>query len=201
MEVTVDERSNLNELVDQLKEKISRMIFSGSISRLESQIKNIQVECRDVPADFAHGKVLKNWMSIILVSGPSIRITLKAHYDKKDARSALSSTIVKNENITNTQLFDFVKEYSNLCAGILKKHFVSIDVPVGISLPLNTRGFYEAYFQPLRQNNTLYSVKELCFEQNSFYISCLIEILNPRELRPLINLKLDNHSDDEPEFL
>lgn len=127
---------------------VKEMIREVAVSRLGSLTgrSDIQIEAAE-----SSGAVFAPWMTLILVTGPQIRISLKIHFKSKVAR-ALAAPLFRSssDKISIDQGIDFIREFSNLTAGGLKKTLAEKGYATGISLPIVTRGFDEVFFRALQ---------------------------------------------------
>ena len=126
-------------------EKIKSMIANVAISRLRSLCQREDFEIQEVSGE---EQVFAPWMSLILISGPQIRLTFKAYFKSKTA-AAFAAPLFRLpvEQILVDQAIDFIREYCNLTAGGLKKALADAGLSTGISLPVVTRGFDEIFFR------------------------------------------------------
>jgi CheY-specific phosphatase CheX len=131
--------------------KLNRLIRNISRFQLAHQARTNEIDIDDFPEN---KKVYSHFMSIILVSGASLKITFKTHFKSKDAKVLASSIFnVKPDDVSVPQSLDFFREFCNLTAGSIKWALSQHEVEVGISLPIVTRGFDEIFF-PRKQNAT-----------------------------------------------
>ncbi len=136
--------------------------------------------------------VYGHWMSLILVVGEAIRITFKAHFMEEDARRFVAQvTGVPFDDVKGAQAIDYIKEYCNLVAGILKKGLLSQGAACGISLPMVTRGFDEVFFPKADGVRAFSACWKFKSEHGEIVCSTLFEV---QEASKLENLNFDEVS-------
>jgi hypothetical protein len=189
-----------------IKTKVSQLVRHAALTRIGDHTRHQGFELLELNQSFRPGQVLGNWMSIILVTGDALRVTLKLHFSLRDAKGlSLEVYGAKDPSeISDTQAIDFIKELSNLLAGYLIQAFEAIKIPMGISLPLCTRGFYEVFAdyseteQPLIRCSDIW---RLVFESFSIDSTVMIEISDSAALCELADYEPGvEHSDDASEF-
>ena len=190
--------------IEHIKDKINQIVRHSALDRVELHSRKSGFELEEVSDPCCVGQVLGSWMSIILVSGEPIRITLKFHFDRSSAgfMSPKLYGVDTVDQITDGQLVDFFKELSNLTAGNMIKIFKEVEIPLGISLPLCTRGFNEIFSDYQTEESPIikYSdIWQLSLGELSFSGTVMVEILKVEELKNLIDYELDA-SDDHGEF-
>ena len=145
-------------------------------------------------------------MSLILVTGTPIKITLKLHFSHKDIKKLIVPLyqVSAPEDISDQQSMDFIKELCNLIAGYIEQAFEQKDISLGISLPLGTRGFYEIFADytpttsPILKYDDLWSLK---FEDMDILGSVMIEISDINALENFASYDIvEDEDSDEGEF-
>ena len=180
---------------------IRDIIRNSSLMRLKTH-----AACEDfdiIDADVKDAKIYAPWMSLILVSGKAVRVTFKAHYMNKDAQYLAARVYgSKVDEVKKEQADDFIKEFCNLTAGLIKKSLEDATLSVGISLPLVTRGFDEIFFPVEGRKNTYMDAWELNYAEASILCSALIEVFDDSVLDKVRPLELEDSDDDgEIDFL
>ncbi len=192
-----------------IKNKLRELIRYASVSRLKVHTACTDIQFHEMQPDFRPGRILANNMVFILVSGDALRITFKVHFNL-DAGRHLAYRVFGGdapEHITVRQAIDYFKEYGNLVAGSIATLFERIDIGLGMSLPLCTRGFYEVFsdYTETESPTVMYSdFWVLQVNDQSLNCSALIEILDKMKLQPLLDLELaetESSDDEEMEFL
>ncbi|MCG8667870.1 MAG: hypothetical protein MI867_00525 [Pseudomonadales bacterium] len=191
--------------VETVKQKVIEMVRQAAITRVGDHSRLDGFELLELSDTRAAGEVLGNWMSIILVTGDAIRITLKLHFSSSDAKAV--SHVVYGEDspngVSDAKAEDFVKELSNLMAGYIVKTFEGMNIPMGISLPLCTRGFYEVFADYVPTESPLIRFSDLWrleYKNRAISGTVMIEISNPNALDALCDFDLDQDDDDDSEF-
>lgn len=179
----------------QIQEKVVSIIKHASLSRISAQ-SNDQFSINEWNGS-SEGRIFANWMSIILISGKSLRITFKTHFNHKDAKRLVASNPGRAE-ITPNQTIDLIKEFCNLTAGYTKQIFRECDHSLGISLPLCTRGFYEIF--STKNKITDYYVWTLDFPEVQLICSALIQSHDLQSLSNILTYKLSDSTDNAGEL-
>ena len=109
------------------------------------------------------------WMSLILIFGPEFQITFKVHYNTKSIQKMSRNALPNNSS--SDVVADFVKEYCNLVAGLIKSYFESIHVPSGVSLPLVSRGFDDVFSIHQLMSDSILDIWTLSCQEES--ITCI----------------------------
>ncbi|MFY7931000.1 MAG: hypothetical protein ACOVS5_19185, partial [Oligoflexus sp.] len=87
-----------------------------------------------------------HWMSFILLAGEGGKIMFKAHYSSADIQGLVARALNKDVDKINRQLTsDFMREYCNLTAGVIKARLAEVGIHTGLSIPIVTRGFDEIW--------------------------------------------------------
>lgn len=191
--------------IQALKDKLGELLRQASASRLKAHAGAAEVETGEMDCAFTPGRILASTMVFILISGDSLRLTLKVHFNIRTARN-LALRIFGGESaaaISERQAIDYFKEYSNLVAGCLVTAMAKLDIDLGISLPLSTRGFYEVFADYSENRHpavTCSDFWELRADDQSIHCSALIELLDVKRLAGLVDHEwLEEIDDDDQE--
>ncbi len=145
------------------------------------------------------GPVKSHWMTLILISSSSLSVTFKAHFKSREAlRMAAASRAENVDTLTIGQGLDFFKEFCNMIAGGLKHSLSSAGVPVGISLPVMTRGYDEVNARFLMTPSSHYQAWECAVGEGTVTFSAVVEIFGDLDLTKL--QEEASQSDGEVEF-
>lgn len=121
-----------------------KLVRNISKSMLAVQGKRPDFEIAEIEGAL---QVFSHWMSLILISGPALKVTFKAHFKTSVAKLLAAPVFDKTpDDLTEEQGLDFVREFCNLTAGSLKKALLHYSIKTGVSLPVVTRGFDELFF-------------------------------------------------------
>ena len=191
-----------------IRDKVAEFVRHSAFLRLKNQADCPDVDVRTLADDFVPGRILANNMAFILISGDSVRITFKVHFNLATAKNLAFRVFggESAEDIPVRQAFDYVKEYCNLVAGNVVSLFENVGVDLGISLPLCTRGFYEV-FSDYAENDypvvTYSRFWRLQANENVIFCSARFELLNRKSLTNLIGFEIPEETigDSEIEFL
>jgi hypothetical protein len=120
------------------------IIQQSSLSRLKSLSKRDDV---DLLAMDENPLVCAHWMSLILLSGPQLRVTFKTHFMLEAAQTfACKAYQMESREVSQLRGKDFFREFCNLTAGHAKLVLAANDVRVGVSLPALARGFDDIFY-------------------------------------------------------
>jgi hypothetical protein len=125
-------------------EILKRQIRATSVARLQyhTGLKGPQV------TQAAPGRAVRgHWMAIILASGKQLRITFKVYAMSRDVW-VMGQNTYGTRRMSESQTGDFLKEFCNLSIGGLKIFLEQNQIPLGVSLPVITRGFDEVFSPP-----------------------------------------------------
>lgn len=197
------------EKIGLIKNKLISLIRHSTEDRARLHSHNNEFTLSAPGRDFKPGQVLGNWMSMILVSGEALRIIYKLHYNLSEVKAIAYRTYGKDtpEQLSDKQAMDFMKELCNLSAGQMIKIFDENQLPLGMSLPLCARGFYEIFAdytlanKPFIKFGDLWSLK--CGDMD-IMLSCVIEILDASALVTILNYEIPvnaKNDDGEMDFL
>jgi CheY-specific phosphatase CheX len=193
---------NNDEKVILIQKKIVDFIRHAALERvrLHSRLDNFTLV--DKNTEYQAGQILGNWMALILVSGDSLRITLKLHFCYTDIKKIAYLIYGKQspDELSDQQTLDFVKELCNLTAGYLVQIFEDNDLHIGISLPLCTRGFYEIFSDyksssyPIIKYNDIWSLEH---EDIHIFGSVIIELLDTAPLEKILAYEIPDEDEDD----
>ncbi len=193
--------------IDVLKARINALVRHAAQMRIGDHSRLEGFELRETPDSLSAGKVLGNWMSIILVTGEAFRVTLKFHFSLADARGLSRKVYGANtsDDVSNAQAVDFIKELSNLTAGYVVQVCEGMNIPMGISLPLCTRGFYEVFSDYSETSHPLVRYTDtwsLCYLDARVHGTAMVEISDANALEPLLTFQpeADVEADDDSDF-
>ena len=192
-----------NEKIALLKDKIKSLVRHAAEDRVRKHTGQSEFTVIDVD-DRIPGQVLGNWMSLILITGSALKITLKLHFSHKDIKSLIYPIYQKSSaaEISDQQAMDFVKELCNLTAGFIEQTFESHDISLGISLPLGTRGFYELFADyspshyPIIKDHDLWCLR---FNDLSIFGTAMFEINDANALENFPNFDQETQEEDADE--
>jgi CheY-specific phosphatase CheX len=193
--MSIDEEKMKNSL-----SKLKELVRQVSITRFKQSSQNENYNLLEVPKS-SEKTVFDHWMSLILISGKSLRITFKTHFNIKTCRKIASPIYGKKpDDIAVRQAQDFVKEFGNLSAGFLKKIFEEQDVDVGISLPLVIRGFDEVFFDKTEDLSKLEDCWKIDNGSTSLVCTSLLEVYQP-EIIDELDFNIEDEEEEEIDFL
>ncbi len=184
-------------------ENLKTIIRNLSVTRLSltTPVPGLKLEEASFPQDLVHGAM----MSIVLVAGSTFRLAFRAHFSSRSVRNLMTASLgVSGAQVNETQLKDYMREYSNLVAGGVKATFNAFGVASGISLPLVTDGFDEVLYATSQKPEVIQDLWELCWSGGSVICGSSIEILDHNQFAKLpIKSEVSNTetTSDEDAFL
>jgi hypothetical protein len=188
--------------VDHIQ-NLKNIIRNLSVSRLSltTPVPGLRLEEATAPQDLVHGAM----MSVVLVAGGAFRLAFKAHFSSRSVRHLMSTTLgINGSQISETQLKDYMREYSNLVAGGIKATFSSYGIASGISLPLVTDGFDEVLYTASQKMAVVQDLWELSWSGGSVVCGSSIEVLDREQFSKLpLKAEMSNTetTSDEDAFL
>ena len=192
-----------------IKGKLCELVRFAALSRLKVHTDCEEIEQAELGESFRPGRILANNMVFILASGEPVRVTFKAHFNIDTAKD-LAFRVFGGDSaatISEKRAVDYFKEYSNLVAGSVVTLFEKIEIELGISLPLSTRGFYEVFADYQERQQPIISYSDfwaLKVNGHTVFCSALLEILDRQRLEKLINFDVteaEDNDDEEMDFL
>lgn len=187
---------------NSMKDTIRELVRTAALSCIQDQSQQEGFLLEETGDQLHAGHVLGNMMSIILVTGDALRITLKIHFSM-DSAKRLSYSVYRCKtaaDVEDGKAIDFLKELCNLIAGQLVRNFESVSIPMGISLPLCTRGFYEVFadYSPTEKPLIRFSdVWRLSLNDASVYGSVMYEISNAERLSQVSDIRIEEEPEDD----
>ena len=182
-------------------ENLKNILRNSCFVRFTSSLKSrAVVELKDdVPKDdFLYGQ----WMTVILLSGPSMQSVLKLHFFSEDAKefAALAMGIEKRD-VQNNMMIDYMKELTNLFAGEIKSQLFDNDILVGISLPLVTRGFDEVLFSDQSSESLTRDFWSMRSGNSRVTITSEAEVFQPQIFDNTSFTEMNEEDEGEVDFL
>ena len=201
----MDGRLNSDASLEQLKDKIRLLVRHAAEDRVRKHADQADFALVDIDG-YKTGQVLGNWMSLILITGSPLKITLKLHFSHKQIKKLIFPLYraTSPEGISDQQSMDFIKELCNLSAGYIEQAFEQKNISLGISLPLGTRGFYEVFADYTPSTSPILKYDDLwCLQFKDIEIlgTALIEINDIKALENFVSYDIAEDEDsDEGEF-
>jgi hypothetical protein len=155
------------------------------------------------PTDLRLGQVLKRYMAMVILNGADMRIVIKVHFDLEQIRAYREARQAPAHDLTDKRLIDYMKELSNQVGGRVCRTFDTHGTPVGMSVPLCTRGIYEIYADYAPKSGAVDKFGDfwrLDGEFESIYCSCYVELLAKRDYAG-ITCASDDAQEGELDFL
>lgn len=152
---------------------------------------------------YTPGQVLANEMVLLSVSGPALQLLFKIHFNYQQAQSQLKQNVHKGSAPLAIKDIDYMKELGNQLCGAFCRKLASHDIDAGLSIPLSTRGYYEAYADYTDKVSPIIKFGEGWALEGGFgtlYFSSYTEIMDDQMIEPLLAISLDDDDDDEIDF-
>jgi CheY-specific phosphatase CheX len=184
----------------EIEEKIVDLVKKSAQKRMQSHsgLNDIEISKMD---DSYNRQVHANWMALILISGNDVRVTFKAHFNISELRLVMIDSMgMSSDEVSDALVLDYMKEYCNLTAGLIKQVFEENDVSVGISLPVVTRGFDEIFYKAINKNEIQENWELLVNGQKVICTPC-INIFNPDKLDLVEKEETTEEDDGDIDFL
>ena len=125
---------------------LERMLHFASLVEAKDHFRDPDAQVSEVNSAAGVGPIHGHWMALILLAGSGMRLTLKAFFEAATCRRVLSQVLRKPDSDIEYRLVaDFMREFCNRTGGHIKRQLESTDNPIGLSLPLVTRGFDEVF--------------------------------------------------------
>lgn len=132
------------------------MCQAGSVAGFCYASKDNEVEIADF--ETATFPVFGQWMSLVLIMTPIMRLTLKYFYDTEQSARLTGRALRRiPAEISQSLADDFMRELANTSAGHVKRALEAAKVVAGVSLPLVTCGFDNVFYDPSKMTNTFCS--------------------------------------------
>lgn len=191
--------------INLIAESTNKLIRHAAIDRVRTHTRENEFILLDLDDTYQAGQVLANNMSLILISGEAIRITLKLQFSHGKIKNIVYPIYGKDSpsEISNEQSMDYMKELGNLIAGYVVQMFEKTEIPLGISLPLGTKGFYEIFADYTDADYPVIKYSDLwCLEHGNTKIfgTVLTEVLDINTLEKVAFDETSHDDDDEGEF-
>jgi CheY-specific phosphatase CheX len=189
-----------SKVIEECLSRMKELVRQVSLTRIKQHGASDGYGILEVPHENALD-VFNHWMALILISGKSVRITFKVHFNIRTAQEFAAPVYGKNpDDIEMRQAKDFVKEFCNLSAGFIKKIFEDQNLDVGISLPLVIRGFDEVFFDKSEKETITEDSFKLDQSGNGLICSSHIEVFN-HEMLQVIDTNIEEEEEEEIDFL
>ncbi len=186
---------------------VVRLIKHLSKRSLLDNGKLTELELRDLTPSI-RPPVLAHWMCAILLAGPALRLTFRAHFLTEKIRHIVGNALQKeSRNLGDDLIRDFVREFCNLTTGRLKRSLEKNQMDLGISIPLVVRGFDEVFTPTPDGQKKVVESWILESPKGSLLCSLYFELLDPAGLSFLTDeavskmIAAESARDSEIEFL
>ena len=186
-------------------EKLKSEIRDVSLRRMKNHSCNDVVSLKDAAELEERKSVVGQWLSLIFVSSPAVKMSFKSYYYTDDANyfTATALGLEKVDSVTKEQVDDFIKEFCNLTAGAIKESLELGGVKSLISLPLVTRGQDYIFFEIVEtKKNPLVLTDIWDLELNGHVITCRVvfEVWDEEAMSKMVHSAFDADKDDDGEI-
>lgn len=188
-----------------LKAKLRELVRQSSLCRLKLHSARDDIVLKELDPGFRPGRILANRMVFILISGDGLRVTFKAHFNVSVARLLAFRIFGETspDSLGDRQAVDYIKEYCNLVAGNIVAVCEGMQIELGISLPMGTRGFYEVFSDYAEKQQPVITFSDFWSLQSGAEIvhcSTLLEVMDSQLLMPLLGYDPTAVSEDDGEM-
>lgn len=179
--------ANLVSADEKYFEVLKDLCRNGSVTRMKAHSKADYLVVNDWVDSLKKPNESGEWLSVIFLKSTAIKVLFKVHYNPREVRQWVARALsINTQDVTNEKCQDFVKEFCNLSAGLLKTAFEEGDPK--ISLPFVTRGSDEGFFsadvtggKKLFQQQ--WSISDL---ESQIFCSAEIEVFDAKSLDQLL---------------
>ena len=157
-----------------MNDKVKTFIRNISKETLQSYGKIEQVELSDLEPE----KIRRDWLSMILINGDSIKISFKVFFSEQDVIPLITKKIGPNKPAGDFR-GSFMNEYSNVAAGRIRHDLLTNGYDTKISLPLHTKVLHGIEF--FKQEETVMKDVWLCSwgTDESIICSSTLKVFDP----------------------
>lgn len=173
---TMDTRPNAQASIDSLSE----LLRDASLVQACQYFDGDAIELIAHPQDHKLGQVLTRYISMVLLTSEELRIVLKVHFNPEQVRSYRLAKGRSKEALSDRQLVDYMKEFSNQIGGRVCRIFDAHQISMGMSVPLCTRGIYEIYADYRPRTGAITKFGDFWRLDGAFksiYCSCYVELM------------------------
>ncbi len=202
---------------ERLKQVIGRTLRQIAAFQLAQYINSEWPQVIEL-SDYKAGQVLANEMILITVSSSSLKMLFKLHFNPLQAKSHFATRIAQSQSTTQSEHhhndveknaplchrdIDFMKELSNRICGCFSRKIAEINIELGLSIPLCTKGYYEIYSEYHNPGSTFIRFNDCWKLKDMFgelYCSYTFEVTDDAIIQPLFTLTNDlpsNHGQIE----
>lgn len=142
-----------------VSENLQKLVRFASLERMKTVAHRQDIISEELPYAANRLTVHAHWMAFILLAGEGGKITFKAHYSSSDIQGLVARALNKDIDKINADLIgDFMREYCNLTAGVIKAKLADVGIHTGLSIPIVTRGFDEIWRMDRDVSNEIISI-------------------------------------------
>jgi hypothetical protein len=143
------------------------------------------------------------WLSVILVATPALRVTCKTFFNSSASRALMAKALGRPpESLTLPLVSDFMREFSNVAGGTMKRTVEGLGMSAGLSLPLVTRGFDVVFDRPPAGKNFFIDTFDLRSpDGHGFTCTLDIEVLDVNDFSKIVWTTEVHDESGDMEFL
>lgn len=182
--------------VDNLRE----LLRNASVIQASQYFNGQAVELIASPTDHKLGQVLTRYIAMVLLTCNELRIVFKVHFNPEQIRAYRKGCGATDDDLSDKQLIDFMKELSNQMGGRVCRIFDAHQIALGMSVPLCTRGIYEIYADYEAKSGAITKFGDFWRLDGPFqtiYCSCFVEIMGKDDFS---NIKASDEVAEEGEL-
>lgn len=182
-------------------------IFRNAALQQARQFTGVEaLELEEMSDNFVLGQVISRQMTLIVISGPDLSAQFKIHFNNSEGDKLRQSKFgaAPSETEARVKTLDYFKELTNQICGRICRIFQVNNIPLGISIPLSLRGFYEIYTSYTPSNGALTKFGlawRIRGDFGSFVCTTHVEINNPEAFSNLQHVDDPSSSNDNEEMV
>jgi hypothetical protein len=192
-----------NNTNQQFCKSITTLVQRAVLARSQDFLQSHNACLEPLDYHLTVSSVLANQMVLIQIYGKNMILSLKFQYNLKDIRFLASTYLDKPEDqISQIQIIDLMKEFANLTSGYIKATLSSSQLDVLCSLPVSTRGYHQIFSEHKDLNTLIINEGwRLNLEKTQIYVCFSLESPQPELIQnTIINLDIQDNN-EEVEFL
>ena len=159
-----------NDQITDISKSLIQLMRKSYELRLKQHFSNIDFKA--VAAPVSNHFVYDHWMAMVLIASPELRINSKIFYNSDAIRKMGAKALNQRTDIDS--ISDFMKEFCNMSAGLIRTLCTKVSLNLGISLPCVTRGFDEVFLPQMEKGDSFRDVAAFGWDGN--VITCVSQV-------------------------
>lgn len=181
-------------------DSLRTLLRDASVVQASQYFNGEEITLITSPPEHQLGQVLKRYIVMVLLTSAELRVLFKVHFNPDQMRAYRLAKGCSEEDLTDKQLIDFMKELSNQMGGRVCRIFDAHHISMGMSIPLCTRGIYEIYADYKSKTGAIIKFGDfwrLDGNFDSIYCSCYVELISKEDFS---NIKCTDEQSQEGEL-